>query len=104
MSIVYCSKLSEAQQMTAISATNQILGRTAGIQHHAWKIKNHQNPKPLSFKEWMQGGIKYYQSKGFSFEIVTPSLMRIKRPGFPSLLRTARNFRDEYENEYLTKF
>lgn len=61
-------------------------------------------PQPMSFKEWLQCGIKYYQSKGFTFELVTPSMMRIKRPGQSNLLRTSASFLDEYQNQYLSKF
>lgn len=86
------------------TATNQILGRVAGCQHHTWGIRNTPKPTPLSFKEWLLKGIQYYQLEGFTFELLTPYMMRIKRPGQPSLLRTCENFREEYEREYLSKF
>ncbi len=90
---------------TMTSAINQELGRIAGVQHHAWGIRNHAKPTPLSFKEWLLRGMKHYkQDYGFTFELVTPSLMRIVRPEQPALLRTCEDFRREYENEYLIKF
>lgn len=63
-----------------------------------------QRQTPMSFKEWLQNGINKYQKQGFTFELVTPGMMRISRPGQSSILRTCENFRDEYENEYLSKF
>jgi hypothetical protein len=61
-------------------------------------------PEPLKFKEWLLQGMEHYKKQGFSFELVTPSLMRIKRPGQNSVLRTHKNFLYEYENEYLSNF
>lgn len=72
------------------------------VQHRIWN--KHRRPQPMGFKEWLEDGIRYYQSKGFTFELLTPSLMRIKRPGQNSLLRTCANFREEYEKDYLPKF
>jgi hypothetical protein len=72
------------------------------VQHRIWN--KHRRPQPMSFKEWLLKGIAYYQAEGFTFELLTPSLMRIKRPGQNSLLRTCANFREEYEKEYLSKF
>lgn len=72
------------------------------VQHRIWN--QHRRPQPMSFKEWLLKGIAYYQTEGFTFELLTPSLMRIKRPGQNSLLRTCANFREEYEKEYLSKF
>ena len=64
-----------------------------------------QRPIPMSFREWLLNGMKrYHEEKGFAFELVTPSLMRIKRPGQPNLLRTCADFAREYREEYLSKF
>jgi hypothetical protein len=49
-------------------------------------------------------GIEHYKQQGFTFELLTPGLMRINRPGQNSILRTAANFREEYEKEYLSKY
>ncbi len=73
------------------------------IQHRIWN----QHPRiiqPMTFKEWLLGGIEHYKKQGFTFEVVTPSLMRISRPDKPAILRTCENFREEYENEYLAHF
>ncbi len=89
--------------MTAISATNQELGRIAGVQHHTWGIINASGnrsiyDKPLEFKVWLLDGMnKYNEKKGFVFETVCPGLMRIKRPGFVPVLRTLEDFQREYE-------
>jgi len=63
-----------------------------------------RNTSPLSFEAWLKQGMERYQKQGIVFELVTPSLMRIKRPGQTNLLRTCANFRNEYETEYLAKF
>lgn len=64
-----------------------------------------QRPIPMSFKEWLLNGIKkYHDENGFTCELVTPSLMRIKRPGQTNLLRTCEDFAREYREEYLSKF
>lgn len=89
----------------ATTATNQILGRVAGTQHHQWGIRNTPKPTPLSFKDWFLKGIEYYQKeKNFTFEVICPGLLRIRRPGQPNLLRTYKDFVREYENDYLPKF
>jgi hypothetical protein len=48
--------------------------------------------------------MEHYRQQGFKFELVTNSMMRISRPGQNSILRTAENFREEYEKEYISKF
>lgn len=58
----------------------------------------------MSFKEWMQAGITKYQKQGYTFELVTQSLMRIKKPGQMNLLRAAADFVREYREEYLSQF
>ena len=89
----------------ATTATKQILGRVAGTQHHQWGIRNAPKPTPLSFKEWFLKGIEYHQKENnFTFEVLCPGLLRIKRPGQTNLLRTYKDFVREYENEYLPKF
>jgi len=44
------------------------------------------------------------EKKGAEFTFLCPGLVRIEWPGRPAVLRTVENFRDEYENEYLSKF
>jgi len=72
------------------------------VQHRIWN-KN-RRPQPMSFKEWMRGGVEHYQSTGITFELVTPSMMRIRTPGKVSMLRTCADFAREYREEYLSKF
>jgi hypothetical protein len=93
--------------MSATGYTRE-LARIKAIQK-AWEYRHYgrpmKKPEPMSFKEWLLRGMEHYKKEyGFTFELVTPSLMRINRPGQNSLLRTYANFRDEYENEYLSKF
>ncbi|PAV13568.1 hypothetical protein ASJ81_17350 [Methanosarcina spelaei] len=61
--------------------------------------------EPLKFKPWFLQGIEYYQKeKGFTFEVLCPGLLRVKRPGQTTLLRTYKDFVREYKNDYLSKF
>lgn len=75
----------------------------------AWEYSHYgrlmKKPEPMSFKEWLLRGIEHYKKEyGFTFELVTPSLMRVHRPGQNGILRTCENIRKEYEKEYLSKF
>ena len=67
--------------------------------------KGMRKPKtPVSFETWFLIGIRRQEKKGADFTFLAPGLVRIKWPGRPAILRTVENFRDEYENEYLSKF
>jgi hypothetical protein len=88
---------------------NQLLGRIAGTQHHAWGIRNPSNQKsvfmkPMEFNEWLLAGMNFYHEKhGFIFTVLASGLMRIERPGKPNLLRTIQDYKREhkqYEEEY----
>lgn len=74
----------------------------------AWEYRKYgrpmKKPEPMEFKEWLLQGIEHYKKEGFTFELLTPSLMRIHRPGQNSILRTCENFREEFENKCLSKF
>jgi hypothetical protein len=91
------------------TATDQILGRVAGCQHHAWGIRNPSGQKsvfmtPMKFNEWLVKGMNYQnQIHGTTFETVCPGLMRIIAPGKVPMLRTLEDFKREhkqYEEEY----
>lgn len=91
------------------TAINQELGRIAGVQHHAWGIRNASGQisvfdKPLEFKEWIVKGMNYQNQKyGTEFETVCSRLMRIKSPGKVVMLRTLADFKREHE-EYKIDF
>lgn len=85
------------------TAINQELGRIAGVQHRQWGIRNNSRPTPLSFKDWLLQGIRYYEKQGFKFELVDRYTMKIVPPGKTAIFRTCADFKDEYENEYLPK-
>lgn len=76
------------------------------ISRYGRKAVYASEPKePLKFKPWFLQGIEYYQKeKGFTFEVLCPGLLRVKRPGQTTLLRTYKDFVREYENDYLSKF
>jgi len=92
--------------MSATGYTREI-ARIKATQK-AWEYRKYGRPmkkaEPMSFKDWLQAGINEYQKKGFSFELVNPSTMKITRPDDSSFLRSGEDFREEYENEYLSKF
>ncbi len=93
--------------MSATGYTRE-LARIKATQK-AWEYRKYgrpmKKPEPMGFNEWLRAGMEHYHKEyGFSFELVTPSMMRINRPGQNSLLRTAASFREEYEKEYLSKF
>jgi hypothetical protein len=83
-------------QKQNISCQHRYFNNHGGRQTH--------RPEPMSFQEWLVKGMEHYRQQGFKFELVTNSMMRISRPGKSSILRTAENFREEYEKEYLSKF
>ncbi|MDD2261627.1 MAG: hypothetical protein PHC31_07280 [Clostridia bacterium] len=93
------------------TAINQELGRIAGVQHHAWGIKNPTGQrsvfdKPLEFNDWLLKGMnRAYEKFGTEFETVCPGLMRIKMKNGKTLLRTLEDFQREHkeyvENYYL---
>jgi hypothetical protein len=95
----------------ATTAINQELGRIAGVQHHAWGIRNPTGErsifdKPLEFNAWLLKGMNYYYEKfGTEFETVCPGLMRIKPKNGKLFMRTYEDFQREYkeykENYYL---
>jgi hypothetical protein len=74
----------------------------------AWEYKKHGRPmrkaEPFSFKDWYMQGIEHYKKQGFVFEQVDRYTLKIIPPGKPAFLRTGADFKDEYENEYLSKF
>jgi len=88
------------------TAINQELGRIAGVQHHAWGIRNRTTvPEQKDFDQWFLEGIRTYQKKGIEFEFLCPGLVKIIRGrGIPNQLRTVLDFEREYQQEYLSHF
>lgn len=91
------------------TAIKQELGRIAGVQHHAWKIRNSSGQKsifqkPLEFNAWLLKGMNYHNEKyGTEFETVRPGLMRIKTKDGKRFLRTLEDFQREHE-EYKVNY
>jgi hypothetical protein len=91
------------------TAINQELGRIAGVQHHAWGIRNPTGErsifdKPLEFEEWLLQGMNFYYEKfGTEFETVCPGLMKIKPKNGKAFLRTLEDFQREHE-EYKANY
>jgi hypothetical protein len=83
------------------------LGRIAGVQHHAWGIRNPSKQKrhPLDFDQWFLKGVRKMEKKGLEFEFLSSGLVRIIRgKELPNLLRTVSDFEKEYQEEYLSDF
>lgn len=91
------------------TATAQELGRIAGVQHHAWKIRNPSGQKsifdkPLEFEPWLLKGMnRAYEKYGTEFETICPGLMRIKPKNRKPFLRTFEDFKREHE-EYKANY
>lgn len=91
------------------TATNQILGRVAGTQHHQWSTRNTNTPKsvfdkPLEFDAWLLKGMNhFYEKYGTEFDQICPGLMRIRPKNGTPFLRTLKDFEEEYE-EYKINF
>jgi hypothetical protein len=93
----------------ATTAINQELGRIAGVQHHAWGIRNSTGErstfdKPLDFELWLIQGIQRHQKEGFRFKRFDLLTLRIISPSGKSTLRTYEDFYDEWENEYVANY
>lgn len=54
----------------------------------------------MTFTEWLIRGMEHYKQQGFTFELLTQSLMKINRPGQNNILRNCKNFKDEYETTF----
>ena len=87
----------------------QELGRVAGVQHHAWGIRNHSGErsiyaKPKDFDVWFNKGMEFYKSKGYKFQWLNLTTLKITLPNGITGTRTLADFEDEYENEYKRGF
>lgn len=94
---------------TMTGTINQELGRIAGVQHHAWGIRNPSGErsifqKPLEFDAWLLKGMnRAYNKFGTEFETVCPGLMRVIPKSGKPFLRTLEDFEREYQ-DYLSNF
>lgn len=94
------------------TATNQILGRVAGCQHHAWGIRNPSGngersiyDKPLEFETWFNRGLKYYETvKGFRFQWLNLGTLKVILPNGKAGTRTYEDFYQEWKFEYCPQF
>jgi hypothetical protein len=48
-------------------------------------------------------GIRTFEAKGAEFELL-PGMVKITWPGKPAIFRTVADFKQEYEQDYLSKF
>ncbi|WP_155399237.1 hypothetical protein [Methanosarcina mazei] len=87
------------------TATNAILGRVSGCQHHHinaryGKQRYNNTSKPLDFNQWFLKGIRFYESKGYEFEFINEGnvkMVRICKDG-KAKLRTLADFEREYKD------
>lgn len=88
---------------------NQQLGLIAGQQHKYLGIRNRSNErsiysKPKSFDVWFMEGIAFYETKGFKFQWLNLTTLKITLPNGKTGKRTIEDFEDEYKNEYRAGF
>lgn len=94
------------------TAINQELGRIAGVQHHTCGIRNPSRngersiyDKPLEFETWFNKGLRYYETvKGFKFQWLNLTTLKVTLPNGRTGIRTLEDFEDEYENDYKRQF
>jgi len=60
-----------------------------------------QRPTPVSFDQWFLQGIRKYEAKGAEFELIESGMVKIQWPGKVAMLGTVKDFRREYESDYL---
>lgn len=88
---------------------NQELGRIAGVQHHAWGIRNPTGErsiydKPLDFEPWFNRGLEVYKKKGYKFQWLNLGTLKVTLPNGKIGSRTYDDFHDEWENEYVANY
>jgi hypothetical protein len=76
------------------------------IQHRYFKTHGgHIRARnPVSFEKWFLVCLRKCEKRGAEFTFLCPGLVRTQWPGKTAILRTVANFREEYENEYLSNF
>lgn len=76
------------------------------IQHRYFNMHNGRQAKvqnPVTFEKWFLQGIRTFEAKDAEFELL-PGMVKIIWPGKPAVLRTLEDFKQEYEQDYLSKF
>lgn len=93
------------------TATNQILGRTAGTQHYAWGIRNPSRgegrsiyDKPLPFETWFNRGLEVYRKRGFQFKFLDLTTLQVTLPDGRKGKRSVDDYYQEWEAEYCSQF
>lgn len=91
------------------TATNQILGRVAGCQHHAEGIRNSSGKrsiydKPLEFDIWFNRGLEVYKKKGYKFQWLNLGTLKVTLPNGKIGSRTYDDFFDEWQKEYKANY
>ncbi|WP_292391322.1 hypothetical protein [Methanosarcina sp. UBA5] len=93
------------------TATNQILGRVAGTQHHSWGIRNPARSegrsiysRPMEFEEWFNRGLKVYESRGWKFKFLDLITVQVTLPDGRKGKRSIEDFHDEWQQDYCTQF
>lgn len=91
------------------TAINQELGRIAGVQHKYLGIRNQSGErsiysKPKEFEVWFNQGIAFYESRGYKFQWLSLTTLKVTLPNGKTGKRELSDFEDEYENEYKRQF
>jgi len=87
----------------------QELGRIAGVQHHAMGIRNQSGErsrysKPKDFEVWFNQGIAFYESRGYKFQWLNLTTLKVTLPNGKTGSRTYEDFYQEWETEYKPQF
>ena len=87
------------------TAINQELGRIAGVQHHAAGYRNvsgerSRYSKPKDFEVWFNQGIAFYESRGYKFQWLNLTTLKVTLPSGKTGQRTYEDFYQEWETEY----
>jgi hypothetical protein len=76
------------------------------IQHRYFNMHDGRQTNvhnPVTFEKWFLQGIRTFEAKGVEFELL-PGMVKITWPGKPAIFRTVADFKQEYEQDYLSKF
>lgn len=83
----------------------QELGRIAGTQHKYMGIRNASGArsrysKPLDFDVWFNRGLEVYKGRGYKFQWLNLTTLKVTLPNGKIGTRTYEDFYQEWETEY----
>lgn len=100
----------------ATTATNQKLGLISAQQHsyinkkYGRQVYNNTDTarsrysRPKPFDIWLNQGISFYESKGFKFQWIDLTTIKVTLPNGKTGTRTLADFEDEWKQDYCSQF